>query len=116
MWKRIALDINRSYKLQLCQDQETHRRYCRIAETGDRAIYEACVVFETGAVPNELLAGYQWETIQKNFHTTSGQRFEFGSHGEWFSERESAEMLEYDLGKLSEVKWETNFPPRFPIA
>ena len=105
------IDTTKEHILQLCQNPKG-RRYYELYCVAD-PIEKNCV-FTTEVIPIELLEPSKINSIQKHCKLSNGQGFGFGGHGEWFTESEMKSMLDYDLGKTSEVIWETESEPFFP--
>ncbi|MEJ2612522.1 MAG: hypothetical protein P8179_21295 [Candidatus Thiodiazotropha sp.] len=98
MWRRKELEENKQYVLLLCEGEG--RRFCCVSEFGSSV---ATAVYSTEVIPNEALTNYEFRLIEEHYKTTDGQRFGFGPHGEWATETEVKERLEYErYGPVSE--------------
>ncbi|MBL8798351.1 MAG: hypothetical protein JNM56_30935 [Planctomycetia bacterium] len=108
MWHRIAIDPNKDYVLQLCQNAE-RVRYFR-ARAIDEAPH-ADMVFETVPLPAEIVRDYRLEELRGR-HLSNGEMFAFGPHGEWFTEAESNVMRR--RGGWNNIPWHNGIAPRLP--
>jgi len=108
MWKRVPLDDNKQYILNLCQDSE-QRRFCALTELGHEHPH---AVGTTSVIPIELLRKNAWGEISSHFPLLPYNiKFLFGPHGEWLTEQENHAI---ETEGFSSVPWITAHPPRFP--
>jgi hypothetical protein len=90
MWKRIEIDKDKRYILDLCQEG---RRFCRVSELGSTESQDY-LVFSTEVIPNELIEKYEFDEIQSRYKTSDGRSFYFGPHGEWLVDIEYEAFIE----------------------
>ncbi|MCG7994268.1 MAG: hypothetical protein JAZ06_02445 [Candidatus Thiodiazotropha taylori] len=101
MWKQVAIDKSKKYVLNLCQDSKRFCRICELVSTEN----QDCLVFATEVIPNELIENYGFSEIERNYKTSDGRCFYFGSHGEWLVD------VEYEaFANVEPIPWVTEEP------
>lgn len=112
MWKRVAVDPEKRYVLQLCQNAE-RSRYFLARETGESPHPD--MVLETIPVAAKLVAEYRFDELQ-NLRLSNGESFSFGPHGEWFTESETIARMEMIRGLRgwASIPWHNGIEPRLP--
>ena len=112
MWKRVALVPEKSYVLQLCQD-ESRVRYFLAREIEEPPHPD--MVLETVPVSARLVGEYRFEEL-RSVLLSNGETFSFGPHGEWFTEAETKARLEMIRGLRgwASIPWHNGTEPRLP--
>lgn len=112
MWKRVAVDSQKVYILQLCQDRD-RRRYFLARAINDPSHPDA--VFETVPVSALLDGEYRFDEL-RSVRLSNGETFSFGPHGEWFTEAETLADKERIKGKRgwASMPWYNGTEPRLP--
>jgi hypothetical protein len=108
MWKRVAVDPEKSYVLQLCQDG--HRVRYFLAREIDEPPHPD-MVLETVPVSARLIAEYRFEEL-RSVRLSNGETLAFGPHGEWFTEIETKALQERRV--WASVPWHNGVEPRLP--
>ena len=108
MWRRIEIADDKSYVLSLIQDAEGHR-YCAASEVD--AVPPGAVFQIQPIVGSALRKIRSYGALRIRFKASTGQDFEFGAHGEWFTEQERADMHERGW---EHIRWVTGRQPSLP--
>jgi hypothetical protein len=108
MWRGITIEDDKAYVVSLVQD-ERQRRFSTATEEG---VVPPGVVFQTRPIRGSELRELQTDSaLRIRFKLATGQNFEFGAHGEWFTEQERADMRERGW---EHVRWVTGHQPSLP--
>jgi hypothetical protein len=108
MWWRKEVADNKKYVLSLVQDEEGHR-YCAASEVG---ACPAGAVFQTKPIVGSALRKIRgYGALRIRFKASAGLDFDFGAHGEWFTEQERADIHERGW---DHVRWVTGQRPALP--
>jgi hypothetical protein len=108
MWRNITIAKDKTYVLNLVQDERRHR-FCTATEVGTAP---PGMVFQTRPIRGSELLGLRSDgALRIRFKLATGQDFVFGAHGEWFTKQERADMRERGW---EHIRWVTGEQPALP--
>lgn len=109
MWKLSEINPDSTYVIQLCHDSGG-RRFLQLRDTNYEESRNLDVVFETEAVPHELLKARDVERISRDVELAGGGMFIVDAHNIWFTPEE-LDALEDEDCDWDTIEWCTPTPP-----